>query len=426
MKYPDAKDEITAFGLGNLTVLTIELVHVFCIEQLFPKLFDQWRNDLEKSDSSISSTLLTEEMFLKEYSICNFSIPTCWRWMRQLGFTYSVQQKSYYVDGHERDDVVASRKEFCRTYLTKLEPRCLRWVQYSPSELEASRLDPEFGYKYTDDESNKIFYEFHVDYCNSCDAMSEKVASMSVRAPHGSRPLEIYGQDESVFSQFMFPSKSWVGPNQERGLFPKSLGEGLMISAFVSRDTGFGMPMTDQDLTKVNALRRGMHYIDATAALEVNKHTGKQPLTQSPFVRNLLIGATKGGYWNSFHMAIQLEDVIDCLKVLRPQFEFVFMFDHSQGHARKKDGALDAHSMSRSFGGVQPKMHSSTISGNCLGPFESILRIGDQQSMVFQAEDQGPWWLASYASVITVAGLKLCHGHGVSWCMLCRRSQASP
>ncbi|KAI2506317.1 hypothetical protein MHU86_8148 [Fragilaria crotonensis] len=138
-----------------------------------------------------------------------------------------------------------------------------------------------------------------------------------------------------------------------------------------------------------------MHYIDTTAALEVHKHTRKQPLTQSPFVRNLLIGATKGGYWNSFHMAIQLEDVTDCLKVIRPQVEFVFMFDHSQGHARKKDGALDAQSMSRSFGGTQPKMHSSKITGNCLGPFESILRIGDEQSMVFQTEDQGPWWLAS-------------------------------
>ena len=69
-----------------------------------------------------------------------------------------------------------------------------------------------------------------------------------------------------------------------------------MISAFVSRDTGFGMSMTDRELAIVNALRQGANYIDGTAALEVYKHTRKQPLTQSPFVRNLLIGATKGGY----------------------------------------------------------------------------------------------------------------------------------
>ena len=75
--------------------------------------------------------------------------------------------------------------------------------------------------------------------------------------------------------------------------------------------------MLDPDLAIANASRQGMHYIDKTAALEVHKHTQKQPLTRSPFVQNLLIGASKGGYWNSFHsMAIQLEDVVDCLRIL--------------------------------------------------------------------------------------------------------------
>jgi hypothetical protein len=139
--------------------------------------------------------------------------------------------------------------------------------------LDAANLNPEFGFKYIDDECN-VFYEFHIDYCYSRHRRTEdvnavlcKVASMSVRAPPGSRPIEIYGQDESVFSQFLFPSKSWVGPNQERALFPKSLGEGLMLSAFVSRDTGFGMPMTNQDLALVNALRQGMHCFATRNAL---------------------------------------------------------------------------------------------------------------------------------------------------------------
>ncbi|KAI2502439.1 hypothetical protein MHU86_12015 [Fragilaria crotonensis] len=232
LKYPEAKDQMTAFGLGNLSILTVELVQVFCIEELFPKLFKQWCNDIEESNSSINSNdhhnpaSLTQERFLKEHGISNFSIPTCWRWLHQLGFTYNIQRKGYYVDGHERDDVIASRRQFCHKYLTELEPKCCRWVQYALSELEASRLNPEFGYKYVDNESNMVLYEFHVDYCYSrrltnenVDAMVGKVASMSVRAPHGSKPIEIYGQDESVFAQFLFPPKSWVGPNQERGLF---------------------------------------------------------------------------------------------------------------------------------------------------------------------------------------------------------------
>ena len=52
-------------------------------------------------------------------------------------------------------------------------------------------------------------------------------------------------------------------------------------------------------------------------------------------------------------MAIQFEDtVVDCLKILRPEFDFVFLFDHSQGHTRKKEGTLDVGNMSRTFGGV--------------------------------------------------------------------------
>jgi hypothetical protein len=163
---------------------------------------------------------------------------------------------------------------------------CLRWVQYTSSELEAANLNSEFGYKCIDDECNSSRYEFYIDYCYSCrghgngDAMHGKVASMNVRAPPDSRPLEIYDQDESALFQFLFPTRSWVGPNEERGLLPKSLGGGLMVvSAFICRDTGFGMPMTDTDLPAVNALRQGMHCIDLTIALEVNKHTRKQSLT---------------------------------------------------------------------------------------------------------------------------------------------------
>ena len=97
-------------------------------------------------------------------------------------------------------------------------------------------------------------------------------------------------------------------------------------------------------------------------------------------------------------MAIQLEDIVDVQRVLQPQFDFVFFFDQGQGHARKRDGALDAQTMSRSFGRKQPKMRSSEITkGGCLGPFESRLRIRNLQSTVFEADDEGPWWLSTEA-----------------------------
>ena len=81
-----------------------------------------------------------------------------------------------------------------------------------------------------------------------------------------------------------------------------------------------------------------------------------------------------------------------------PDFEFIFMFEHSQGHACKKDGALEASSMSRSFGGVQEaKIQSSRIVNGYLGPFTNcILNVRDIQSMAYYGElDEGPWWIVT-------------------------------
>ena len=39
-------------------------------------------------------------------------------------------------------------------------------------------------------------------------------------------------------------------------------------------------------------------------------------------------------------MVLQIEDCIDCLKVLLPNFDDVFELDHSSGHAKKLDDGL--------------------------------------------------------------------------------------
>ena len=56
----------------------------------------------------------------------------------------------------------------------------------------------------------------------------------------------IIGQDESVFKQYSFSSKSWQGVSGERTLLPKSDGYSLMVSAFCSRVFGLGLHMNSQ------------------------------------------------------------------------------------------------------------------------------------------------------------------------------------
>jgi hypothetical protein len=71
-------------------------------------------------------------------------------------------------------------------------------------------------------------------------------ADLSVDFPEGSRPLIICGQDESVFYQYLFSSRTWHGKNGETSLVPKSLGNTtLMASVFVCDELGFGFRPTD-------------------------------------------------------------------------------------------------------------------------------------------------------------------------------------
>jgi hypothetical protein len=71
-----------------------------------------------------------------------------------------------------------------------------------------------------------------------------------------------------------------------------------MLSAFVSREIGFGREMTDDELLKVNTARRGAGktYHDTQAAMEILGTADKAILTESPYVKYLYIGASNEGY----------------------------------------------------------------------------------------------------------------------------------
>ncbi|KAI2509601.1 hypothetical protein MHU86_4862 [Fragilaria crotonensis] len=117
-------------------------------------------------------------------------------------------------------------------------------------------------------------------------------------------------------------------------LLPKSEGDGYMLSAFVSREFGFGRQMTEDELQRVNMARQTAarrwklpRYNSCDGNLGNNEEAD---FVGIPFVKYLFIGINNQGYWNSYHMSLQLEDVVDCLRILYPSFDFVFLFDHSQ------------------------------------------------------------------------------------------------
>jgi len=148
-------------------------------------------------------------------------------------------------------------------------------------------------------------------------------------------------------------SESWCGPNGETVLVPKDDGQGLMISAFQSREFGFGYHLDEEQLAKVNFGRRGEKYLDEEAAKKYKGNSLKGDLKESPFVFVFEYGASNEGYWCYEWMILQLEDCLDVLKTLHPQYDFLFLFDHSCGHDKQQPNGLNAENMSKNYGGQQ-------------------------------------------------------------------------
>jgi hypothetical protein len=62
---------------------------------------------------------------------------------------------------------------------------------------------------------------------------------------------------------------------------------------------------------------------------------------ESLFVREFEYGANNNGYWSHEHMVVQIEDCVDVIHVLYPDFEVLFLFDHSYGHDRQREDGLN-------------------------------------------------------------------------------------
>jgi hypothetical protein len=395
-RFPEAKESILEFAYGNLADLTTESLRLYIVNTLIPEL-------VRSANLPVGSEELN---LLQRFTNSPPSETTIWRWLKWFGFRYDGRKKTYYVDGHEKPSQRFHRLQFAEEYLKIIEPRCHRWIQLPETEVQELIQDETLEEKYLiasysyDDEQGIKHLEFHVDTCGFLHEEANRRypygGMLSVRRDKNKNAIVVLGQDESVFHQYCLRTRQWVGPNGARPLLPKSDGYGLMVSAFQSREFGFGMKMSERDLEIVNEHRRGKKYTDSAAALEILRCDDKKDLSESPFVRYLEIGVNNEGWWDYNQMILQLEDCVDCLKTLYPAIDFIFLFDHSSGHAKKRIGGLDASAMNKGFGGAQPSMRETIIKAEdgYLGPFPRVVNIGDALRFDFQESDDGPFWLS--------------------------------
>jgi hypothetical protein len=112
----------------------------------------------------------------------------------------------------------------------------------------------------------------------------------------------------------------------------------------------FGKKTTDEELATINCCHEGKEYLDKDAAKAKQGTSKKAPLTSSPFVLEFK-GMNAEGCWVCKHMVLQLEDCVDCLKVLHRKHDFIFMLDHLCGHDRQREDGLNSENVNKSYGG---------------------------------------------------------------------------
>jgi hypothetical protein len=88
-------------------------------------------------------------------------------------------------------------------------------------------------------------------------------------------------------------------------------------------------------------------------------------------------GVQHEGYWNNSCAKLQLEDVVDALSTIFPQFDLVFLFNQSSGHTKMRINSLHIRDMNVSHGGSVGMMHNTILQE--VDSIQGILEVSDQQ-----------------------------------------------
>jgi hypothetical protein len=390
---PELVLKIKEYIREHLSELSSEMLCEHLHNNVLPVLVKEETGVEKDSETYVDQV----KVVLGRYGLTKICPSTCYNWLRLMGFKYCTQKKGYFVDGHEKPATVAYRANFISRYF-EYERRTHRWVQLPESQAldlqERKMVLKNTGFRYKDALDNE-WVEFHVDDFNQSEEIHELGGRLSVRFPTNVKPLIILGHDECIFKQYCLAKKHWVAPCGTRVLVPKDEGQGVMVSAFQSREFGFGLDLTPEQLQMVNQARRGKKYKDEEAAISRLGSALKKDLPKSPFVKEFEYGTNNEGYWCYEHMVVHFEDVVDCMTVLYPQYDYLFLFDHSCGHDKQREDGLNVMKMSKLYGGKQAKMRDTIITGEkgFLGPYQRTLQIGDTQRMYFTSDDAGPFWL---------------------------------
>ena len=230
----------------------------------------------------------------------SISVRTATRWLRRLGFRPKSHKKGAYVDGHEREDVVVSRREYLED-LKKLK--------------EQHRPPPP---------------------CSD-----ERAATPPPNAEEMKQLVLIY-HDESIFNTN--DSQLWMWAADDMVVLrPKTRGSGIMVSDFIDQHSGF-LQLSEEERAHVERVDPNFP-VEARALLEYGAER-EGYWTSEKFMKNIEDAARIAEY-----------------KYPAEKYSIAWLFDHSSCHRAFADDALNAKKMNVRPGGKQPKMRDTIWAG---------------------------------------------------------------
>jgi hypothetical protein len=147
--FPEARQMLLAWAKENS-----EMAHGYLLTIVIPYCWTVCNEELE--EHRLLKALEPAE-FIKFVRLKMLNVTTDWRWLKQLGFTYSKDEKCYYTGGHEKAENVRYRLKFIKRYFEH-ELRTFHWVQLSEGEakalkvLEKNSLKEGLGHSFTNDD----------------------------------------------------------------------------------------------------------------------------------------------------------------------------------------------------------------------------------------------------------------------------------
>ena len=126
--------------------------------------------------------------------------------------------------------------------------------KYTAKKYIENEIIPQCLEQYNQEQKNQNYNSVSAkEFLDLLEENKQKYGGdLSDDFPKGMRPLLIIGQDESVFHQFSYSSRSWRAPKGEAHLLPKSNSYSIMVSAFISNAFGFAFCPTDHEINQLN------------------------------------------------------------------------------------------------------------------------------------------------------------------------------